>query len=195
MKLSRIPGKAPKNGQMRSPGTIGSSMRAKELIRDILDFPKPGIVFKDITPVLQEPETFREVIAQMSAAAKELQPTVVVGIESRGFIFGAPIALALGLPFNLIRKLGKLPFSTINEEYALEYGTNTVEMHTDAVSKSDRVLVVDDLLATGGTALATARLIEKCQAKVAGFCFLVELTFLPGRHALRGYEIRALIDY
>ena len=168
---------------------------AKALIRDVPDFPKPGILFKDIAPVLQHPVAFAQVIDEMAEDATELDPTVIVGIESRGFIFGAPLALRMGLPFSLIRKLGKLPFSTVAEEYALEYGTNTVEMHTDAVKKGDRVLVVDDLLATGGTALATARLIEKCGASVAGFCFLVELTFLPGRHALRGYEIRALIDF
>lgn len=172
-----------------------SELLAKAFIRDIHDFPKPGIVFKDITPVLQHPQAFSEVIDMMARAAEQLKPTVIVGIESRGFIFAAPIALKLGLPLGLIRKLGKLPYDTIAEEYALEYGTNTVEIHKDAVASGDRVLVVDDLLATGGTAMATARLVEKCGATVAGFSFLVELTFLPGRHALRGYEINALIDY
>jgi adenine phosphoribosyltransferase len=172
-----------------------SDLRAKALIRDIPDFPKAGILFKDIVPVLQHPAAFREVIEQLVAASHELKPDVVVGIESRGFIFGAPIALEMNLPFSLVRKLGKLPYQTISEEYALEYGTNTVEMHTDAIAPGQRVLVVDDLLATGGTALASARLIEKMGGSIAGFAFLVELTFLPGRHALRGYEIRALIDY
>jgi adenine phosphoribosyltransferase len=172
-----------------------AKLLAEKLIRDVPDFPKPGILFKDIAPVLQDHAAFTEVIRSMAEGAKAFNPTVVVGIESRGFIFGAPIALEMGLPFSLVRKLGKLPYETISEEYALEYGTNTVEMHTDAVRKGDRVLVVDDLLATGGTALATARLIEKCGGAVAGFCFLVELSFLPGRHALRGYEVCALIEY
>ncbi|MGI8922439.1 MAG: adenine phosphoribosyltransferase [Fimbriimonadales bacterium] len=172
-----------------------SELLAKAFIRDVHDFPKPGIVFKDITPILQHPQAFNEVIQMMAQAAELMAPTVIVGIESRGFIFAAPIALKLGLPLSLIRKLGKLPYDTIAEEYALEYGTNTVEIHKDAVATGDRVLVVDDLLATGGTAMASARLVEKCGAAVAGFSFLVELTFLPGRHALRGYEINALIDY
>ena len=172
-----------------------SALLAKGLIRDIPDFPKEGIIFKDITPVLADPAAFREVAEKMTLAAERLKPTVVVGIESRGFIFGAPVALRLALPFALVRKMGKLPYQTIAEEYALEYGTNTVEIHQDAVGPGDRVLVVDDLLATGGTAMATARLIEKCGASVAGFLFLVELAFLPGRHALRGYEIESLIDY
>jgi adenine phosphoribosyltransferase len=172
-----------------------AELKAANLIRDIPDFPKPGILFKDITPVLQDPGAFTEVVKRMAEAAAALKPDVVVGIESRGFIFGAPIALELNLPFALVRKLGKLPYSTVAEEYALEYGTNTVEMHTDSVRPGQRTLVVDDLLATGGTALATARLIEKCGAEVAGFAFLVELSFLAGRHALRGYEIVALIEY
>lgn len=172
-----------------------ADLLAKTLIRDIPDFPKPGILFKDIVPVLQHPDAFRQVIHEMVVATGDLRPDVVVGIESRGFIFGAPIALEMNLPFSLVRKLGKLPYQTVSEEYALEYGTNTVEMHTDAIAPGQRVLVVDDLLATGGTALASARLIEKVGGVIAGFGFLVELTFLPGRHALRGYEIRALIDY
>ncbi|HET6645522.1 MAG TPA: adenine phosphoribosyltransferase [Fimbriimonadales bacterium] len=172
-----------------------SALLAKDLIRDIPDFPKEGIIFKDITPVLADPAAFREVAEKMTLAAERMKPTVVVGIESRGFIFGAPVALRLALPFALVRKMGKLPYQTVAEEYALEYGTNTVEIHEDAVGPGDRVLVVDDLLATGGTAMATARLVEKCGASVAGFLFLVELAFLPGRHALRGYEIEALIDY
>lgn len=172
-----------------------AELLAAQFIRDIPDFPKEGILFKDITPVLQHPEAFAEVIEKMGEAARELKPDVIVGIESRGFIFGAPLAIKLGLPFALVRKLGKLPYDTISEEYALEYGTNTVEMHRDAVTAGSRCLVVDDLLATGGTALATARLIEQCDGVVAGFCFLVELTFLPGRHALRGYELRSFIEY
>lgn len=170
-------------------------LKAKDVIRDIPDFPKPGIIFKDITPVLQDPEAFSEAVQLLTQRVADWKPTCVAGIESRGFIFGAPIALQLGLPFAVVRKLGKLPAETIREEYALEYGTNTVEMHSDAVQAGDRVVVVDDLLATGGTALASARLIERLRAEVAGFAFLVELTFLPGRHVLRGYPVASLIEY
>ncbi len=172
-----------------------SDLLAKSLIRDIPDFPKPGILFKDITPILENPQAFQEVIGLLADKCAEFDPTHVVGIESRGFIFGAPLALKMGLPFVVVRKLGKLPYQKISEEYALEYGTNTVEMHVDSVKKGDRPLVVDDLLATGGTALATARLLEKLEAEVAGFAFVVELSFLPGRHALRGYNYTALIEY
>jgi adenine phosphoribosyltransferase len=154
---------------------------AASLIRDVPDFPKPGIMFKDITPVLQ------------SAGAHGAD--VVVGIESRGFIFGIPIAMALGLPFSMARKLGKLPYDRISEEYALEYGTNTIEMHTDAITPGQRAYVVDDLLATGGTAAAAARLIERLNGSVAGFGFLVELGFLEGRRNLGGYAIDSLIEF
>jgi adenine phosphoribosyltransferase len=168
---------------------------AKRLIRDIHDFPKTGIVFKDITPVLQEPAAFREVIDRMIAFAREPQVDTVVGIESRGFIFGAPIAYALGLGYVPVRKLGKLPGETVREEYALEYGTNTVEVHKDAVRPGQRALIADDLLATGGTSAAAARLVEKLGGEVAGLVFLVELTFLSGREALEGYPIYSLIEY
>lgn len=172
-----------------------AELLAESLIRDIPDFPKPGILFKDITPILEHPSAFQQVIDELAERSKQFNPTHVVGIESRGFIFGAPLALKMGLPFVVVRKLGKLPYDKISEEYALEYGTNTVEMHTDSVKAGDRPLVVDDLLATGGTALATARMLERLGAEIAGFAFVVELTFLPGRHALRGYEYVALIEY
>jgi adenine phosphoribosyltransferase len=171
-----------------------SDLQATSLIRDIPDFPKPGIVFKDITPVLQDPAAFAEVIERMTAECREWNPTVIAGIESRGFIFGAPIALALNLPFVLVRKLGKLPADTLKEEYSLEYGTNTVEMHRDAVSSGDRVAIVDDLLATGGTAAAAARLTEALGGSVAGYAFLVELSFLNGRAILADAPISSLID-
>jgi len=171
-----------------------SDLLAASLLRDIPDFPKPGIVFKDITPVLQNPAAFREVVDRMTAECREWSPTVIAGIESRGFIFGAPIALALDLPFVLVRKLGKLPADTIAEEYSLEYGTNTVEMHKDAVRSGDRVAVVDDLLATGGTAAASARLVEALDGQVVGYSFLVELSFLSGRAILGGVPVSALID-
>jgi adenine phosphoribosyltransferase len=170
-------------------------LHAKRLIRDIPDFPKAGIVFKDITPVLQDAVAFREVLDRMIAYARELQVDAVVGIESRGFIFGSPIAYALGTGYIPVRKLGKLPGETVREEYALEYGTNTVEVHKDAVQPGQRVLIADDLLATGGTSAAAVRLIEKLGGEVAGLVFLVELAFLNGREALEGYPIRSLIEY
>lgn len=170
-------------------------LKAKQLVRDIPDFPTAGIIFKDITPILLDPQAFRECVEHFCEIASEMHPNIVVAIESRGFLFGAPMATNLGLPLALVRKLGKLPHKTISEEYALEYGTNTVEMHADAIKGGDSAVVVDDLLATGGTALATARLIERLGGKVAGFCFLIELSFLPGRHTLRGYEVRSLIEY
>jgi adenine phosphoribosyltransferase len=170
-------------------------IKARALIRDIPDFPKPGVIFKDITPVLQDPSAFQEAVDRMTEAARRMSPTAVVAIESRGFLFGAPIALRLGLPFVPVRKLGKLPAECISEEYALEYGTNTVEMHRDGLKAGDRAVIVDDLLATGGTALATAQLVKRLGAEVAGFVFLVELTFLPGRHTLRGYDVSAQIAF
>ncbi|HEY3329698.1 MAG TPA: adenine phosphoribosyltransferase [Capsulimonadaceae bacterium] len=168
---------------------------AASLIRDINDFPKPGIVFKDITPVLQDPPAFQEVIDRFVEFASELQPDVVIGIESRGFVFGAPVALAMSRPFVPVRKIGKLPHDTIREEYTLEYGTNAVEIHADSIKKGYRALIVDDLLATGGTAAAAARLIEKLGGKVVGYSFLIELEFLHGRDALAGYEIQSLLRY
>jgi adenine phosphoribosyltransferase len=168
---------------------------AKAYIRDVPDFPKEGIMFKDIAPVLQHAAAFQEAVDLMAADAKAKNAEVIVGIESRGFVFGTPIALQLGLPFSMARKLGKLPYERITEEYALEYGTNTVEMHTDAISPGQRVYVIDDLLATGGTAAAAARLTERLGGNVCGFGFLVELSFLNGRQNLLGYPIHALIDY
>lgn len=168
---------------------------AKNLIRDVPDFPKPGIMFKDIAPVLQSPAAVAEAVSMLAADAREKGAEVIVGIESRGFVFGVPIALQLGLPFAMARKLGKLPYDRISEEYALEYGTNTVEMHTDSVNPGQRVYIVDDLLATGGTAAASARLVERLNGNVCGFGFLVELSFLEGRQNLLGYPIEALITY
>lgn len=168
---------------------------AKRLIRDIKDFPKAGIVFKDITPVLQHADAFGEIIERMVAYGRERQVDVVAGIESRGFIFGAPLALALNASFIPVRKLGKLPGETIRAEYALEYGTNTVEIHKDAVHPGQRVLLVDDLLATGGTSAATAELVEALGGEVAGMVFMVELGFLNGRQVLEGYDLCSLIEY
>ncbi len=168
---------------------------ASKLIRDIPDFPKSGILFKDITPVLGDAAAFQEVIDCFVAQAQGWSPDLIVGIESRGFLFGAPVALALGIGFVPVRKIGKLPAQTIQEEYALEYGTAIVEVHRDAIHPGQRVLIVDDLLATGGTAAAAAKLVEKLGGKVVGFSFLIELAFLSGRGTLSGYEVHSLLTY
>ncbi|MFN3652652.1 MAG: adenine phosphoribosyltransferase [Armatimonadota bacterium] len=171
------------------------ALLAKSLIRDIPDFPKAGIIFKDITPVIQDAAAFREVIDRMLDYARDKKVDAVVGIESRGFVFGAPLALALNASFVVVRKLGKLPGETLRQEYALEYGTNTVEIHKDALEPGARVLIVDDLLATGGTSAAAAQLVERLGGEVAGLVYLVELGFLNGRSLLEGYDICSLIEY
>lgn len=168
---------------------------ASTLIRDVPDFPRAGIMFKDITPILNHPAAMNEVVERLAEEAKKTSPDVIVGIESRGFIFGVPVAMALGLPFAPARKLGKLPYDRISEEYALEYGTNTIEMHVDAIDPGQRAYVIDDLLATGGTASASGRLIERLNGVVAGYGFVVELEFLGGRRNLEGAEINALIRF
>ncbi|MCC6730099.1 MAG: adenine phosphoribosyltransferase [Chthonomonadales bacterium] len=168
---------------------------AASLVRDVPDFPRPGVLFKDITPVLASPPAMREVIDRMAAYARDLSPDLVVGIESRGFVLGMPLAMALEVGFVPVRKVGKLPAACIREEYALEYGTNTVEMHVDAVAPGQRVLVVDDLLATGGTAAASVRLVERLGGTVCGLLFLIELAFLKGRGALPGRDPLALLRY
>ena len=172
-----------------------STLRAESLIRDVPNFPKPGILFKDITPVVQDYEALKEVTEQLAEWARAKRVDAIVGIEARGFIFGVPVAMALGVGFVPLRKLGKLPSNTIAEEYALEYGTNTVEMHSDSLHPGQRVIIIDDLLATGGTAAAAARLVERLGAEVVGFGFLAELAFLDGRKALSRYEILALLSY
>lgn len=172
-----------------------STLRAESLIRDVPNFPKPGILFKDITPVVQDYEALKEVTEHLAEWARAKNVDAIVGIEARGFIFGVPVAMALGVGFVPLRKLGKLPSNTIAEEYALEYGTNTVEMHSDSLHPGQRVIIIDDLLATGGTAAAAARLVERLGAEVVGFGFLVELAFLDGRKALGRYEIQALLRY
>lgn len=164
-------------------------------IRDIPDFPKPGILFKDITTLLQDGSAFRTSIDVLTERCRSLHPDVIVGMESRGFIFGAPVAYILGIGFVPVRKLGKLPAETVSEMYELEYGTNTVEMHRDAIAPEQRVVIVDDLLATGGTCRATINLIERLGGIIAGAAFLIELTFLSGRQALQGYHVEAVIAY
>ncbi|MBI2118425.1 MAG: adenine phosphoribosyltransferase [Elusimicrobia bacterium] len=167
----------------------------KTVIRDVPDFPKKGILFKDITTLLARPDIFKKVIDQIADHFQQKKVEKVMGIESRGFIFGAPIAYKLNAGIVPIRKKGKLPYKTVSATYALEYGTDTLEMHEDAISKGTRVLIVDDLLATGGTAKATAELVKKCGGEIVGFAFLIELEFLKGRQNLNGYDILSLIKY
>jgi len=172
-----------------------SEATVKELIRDIPDFPAPGVLFRDITPILQDPKAFHEVICSMVECVKPMKPDVIVGIESRGFIIGAPVALELGVGFVPVRKAGKLPADTIKAEYALEYGTSVVEIHRDAIEPGMRVAIVDDLLATGGTARAAIQLIEELGGTVAGISFLIELVFLKGRKLLDGYDVCTIVSY
>jgi adenine phosphoribosyltransferase len=167
----------------------------KRLIRDIPDFPKPGIIFKDITPILGDPSAMARITGAFEREFEAAKPTRIVGIESRGFIFGAVLATALELPFTPVRKPGKLPYDKISVSYTLEYGQGSLEMHTDGVTSDDRVLVVDDLLATGGTAAAACELIERVGAQVVGLGFVVELLFLNGREKLGGRNALSLVTY
>jgi adenine phosphoribosyltransferase len=167
----------------------------KEHIRDIPDFPKEGIVFKDITPLLSDKKAFTYAIDAIAFDFDRDEIDKVVGIEARGFMIAAPLAYRFTAGLIPVRKKGKLPWQVESEEYALEYGTDLLEMHRDAVEPGERVLVVDDVLATGGTALATAKLTERCGGKVAGIVTLMELTFLNGREKLGGYEYHSLIAY
>ncbi|MDO8735240.1 MAG: adenine phosphoribosyltransferase [Elusimicrobiota bacterium] len=170
-------------------------MNLKKLIRDVPDFPKAGIIFKDITPLLKNPKGFKSAINLMAKKYKDKNIDKIVSMESRGFIFGSALSLKLGCGFVPVRKKGKLPYKTIREEYQLEYGTDILEMHTDAIVKDENVLIVDDVLATGGTAKAVCSLIEKLGGHVAGLCFLLELSFLNPQEKLKGYEIFSLIKY
>ena len=167
----------------------------KSLIREIPDFPKPGILFYDITTLLKDKDGLRLAIAGMTAPHVDRAIDVVLGIEARGFIFAPALACALGAGFVPVRKPGKLPGPKAGVTYDLEYGKDTLEIHQDAVGPGTRVLIVDDLLATGGTARAAAKLVEDLGGKVTGFSFAVELTFLPGRARLAGYEIHSLLQY
>ena len=164
-------------------------------IRDVPDFPKPGIVFKDITPLLLDPTAFRRAVELMTAPFRDARISRVVSIESRGFLLGAPIALLLDAGLVPIRKPGKLPAARGRVEYALEYGTDALEMHRDAVNHGDDVLIVDDVLATGGTAEAAAKLVRAHGGEVVGFTFLIELEFLKGRDRLRNERVEALLHY
>jgi adenine phosphoribosyltransferase len=164
-------------------------------IRDIPDFPKPGIQFKDITTLLKDGPSFKAAIDGLLAQIGERKVDAVVGMESRGFIFGAPVAYALGVGFVPVRKLGKLPADVVSVEYDLEYGSATLEMHQDAIAPGARVLVVDDLLATGGTVAGTIELVKQLKGEIVALAFLIELTFLKGRDRLQGHDILTLIRY
>jgi adenine phosphoribosyltransferase len=167
----------------------------KRFIRDIPDFPKKGILFRDITPLLKDPNAFRMVVSAICDRYRDKGVDLVAGIEARGFIFASAIAHSLGCGMVPVRKPGKLPYKTVKEEYELEYGTDAVEIHEDAISPGDKVLVVDDLIATGGTAAATVRLVERLGGKVVGIAFVVELKSLGGRKLLEGYDVTSLIQY
>lgn len=165
-------------------------------IRDVPDFPKKGIIFKDITPLLLNKNLFKEAIEQMSEKAKTFEPEVIASMEARGFIFGAALAHALGIGFIPIRKKGKLPYKTISEEYKLEYGTDILEIHQDALANGAKCLIVDDVLATGGTAEAVWNLVKKAGGKPLGFLFLIELGFLKGREKIEKYgKVSSLITF
>jgi len=170
-------------------------MDLAKTIRDVPNFPKDGIIFKDITTLLKDPVALKESIAQMKKLFLNCGITKVCGAESRGFIFGAPLAIELGAGFVPIRKPGKLPAETISQEYTLEYGKDKIEMHVDAIEKGEKVLFVDDLLATGGTAAACAKLLTQMGADIVGFLFLVELEFLKGRELLSGFTVKSVIKY
>jgi adenine phosphoribosyltransferase len=169
--------------------------RLKSKIRDIPDFPKPGIIFKDITPLVKDPATLRLAVHQLLHPFLGRDITAIAGMEARGFIFGSLVAWELGIPFIPLRKPGKLPYDVQSVSYDLEYGSAELQVHIDAVDHTDKVLLIDDLLATGGTAKASCELIEKLGAKIVACAFVVELDFLAGRELLQGYEVHSLLHY
>ena len=170
-------------------------MDLKSVIRNIPGFPKPGIVFRDITTLLKNPEAFKYALDCFYEKYNKAGIAAIVGIESRGFIVGAPLSYMLEVPFIPVRKPGKLPAEMVSQSYKLEYGTDAVEIHKDALSNGDRVVIADDLLATGGTAAATVKLVESLGAVVHSLAFIIELSFLKGRDKLKGYDIVSLVDY
>lgn len=170
-------------------------MDLKTLVRDIPDFPVPGILFRDITPLLQVPAAFNEALDALQAYVETRNAEAIVGIESRGFILGAPLASRLSLPFVPVRKPGKLPAARMSVEFSLEYGDAQLDIHDDALQPGQRVVVIDDLIATGGTAEATGRLVRMLEAEIAGFAFLIELADLGGRSRLAGQDVFSLLRY
>jgi adenine phosphoribosyltransferase len=170
-------------------------MDLAESIREVPDFPKEGILFYDITTLIKDPQAFKQAVDTLTEHYVGQKIDLVVAVEARGYIFGAPVAYQLGAGFVPVRKVGKLPAETVREEYELEYGTDSVEMHRDAIQPGQRVLIVDDLIATGGSAAATARLVERLGGEVVGIAFLIELTFLSGVEKLKGYDVFTVIAY
>ncbi|HKW14089.1 MAG TPA: adenine phosphoribosyltransferase [Candidatus Krumholzibacteria bacterium] len=169
--------------------------RVRDAIRDVPDFPKPGILFKDITPILSDARIFAEVIAGLTERYRSMRIDKIAAMESRGFIFGAPLAEHIGAGFVPLRKFGKLPFSTVSETFNLEYGTETLEVHTDAIRPGERVVIIDDLLATGGTAEASARLVRRIGGDVVEIAFVVELAFLDGRRRLGDIPVYSMVVF
>jgi adenine phosphoribosyltransferase len=167
----------------------------RDRIRDVPDFPTPGVVFKDLMPLIADAEYFAETIRQLAAWAAPREPDLVLGAEARGFIFGGALAYAIGAGFVAARKPGKLPRETVEATYALEYGTDSLHLHRDAVPEGARVVIIDDVLATGGTAKAKVELAESLGGKVVGVLFVIELTFLGGRSRLAGYDVHSLVAY
>lgn len=180
---------------MTDATTLDLAERLRRTIRDIPDFPKPGILFKDITPVLSEPSLYAAVVDHLAAAHAAMGIDRVVGIEARGFLFAAPLAVRLGAGFVPVRKPGKLPHRTVRVDYALEYGSDALEAHEDAIRPGERVLLVDDLLATGGTAGAAAQLVERLGGQVVGAAFVVELGFLDGRLRLGALPVQSIVTF
>lgn len=170
-------------------------MNLRDYVRDIPDFPEPGVIFKDVTPMLKNPESFKESIRILNEKVEDLDFDVVLAPEARGFIFAAPIALHFGKGFVPVRKPGKLPYEKYSVEYTLEYGKAKLEMHTDAVLKGEKALVVDDVLATGGTIEAICKMVEKAGGEISAILSLIELTFLEPKKKLKDYEVRTIIEY
>ncbi|ACM61039.1 adenine phosphoribosyltransferase [Caldicellulosiruptor bescii] len=170
-------------------------MNLKEKFRHVLNFPKEGIDFIDITTVLQDKDAFKYAIDSLVNLVKDLDFELIVGPESRGFIFGAPVAYVLNKGLVLVRKKGKLPYKTVSVEYELEYGKDVLEMHIDAIKPGQKVVIIDDLLATGGTTLSNIKLVEKLGGEVVGIAYLVELTYLGGRENLKGYDVRSVVQF
>jgi adenine phosphoribosyltransferase len=169
------------------------NLNLAEHIRDIPDFPKPGILFKDITTLIGHPAAFRSSLDQFESRIKGYGADAIVAVEARGYIFGAPLADRLGIRFVPVRKPGKLPYDTISEDYELEYGSNTLEIHSDAIKEGEKVIIIDDLIATGGSAAATVSLIRKLGGEVVGFACVIELAFLAGRQRLGGVPVESLL--
>lgn len=174
---------------------MSDPLQLKSIIRNVRDFPKPGIMFRDITPILSHPPAFKKIVQRFADEFSAAKPTAILAAESRGFIFAAPLALELGAAFVPVRKPGKLPFQTRKFHYELEYGTDALEMHVDAIEPGSRVLLVDDLLATGGTIEACLKLAQESGAQVVGCAFVIELTFLNGRDKLKPHKVVSLVEY